>query len=530
MSLSANAYSGMTHLQDPSDFADDGYGSLMGGGGAKKKKKPVLVLDADELEQAHQAIAMGGQTIMEAEDEPEAMERIRMPSSMLGLAPMGGDAEEDEADYGLSDEDAQDFADQEPEEYSEQGLSEEEEMEEDTSSIDVNFDHLLRPATRKERDPDDEESIPSIEEQLKKMRALPIQSEEEPAEAEASFDPEPEQNEPVAFQPEDAEPFNSEPEALEPLQSEPEPEEPVSLQPEDVDPLHTEPEQLEPQPFQPEAVEPAQSEPDAVEPVSVEPEGGDLQDLPEAAEQEIVPDAPIPADEVQPELDAGDWSAPEAEAEHEPQAAHEPDVGPETVSETEESWRAPEISSEMERDAEQAWDAIDEDVQSEMSDEAVSELPEVEWTPQPLEVHQEIAEKDAPEEDPLAEQVEPAIAEEADTVEADSSPAFEEDQWETPEAEWPQPETEQGETEDPAELAIPAIEEAKLDEEAPLSFAEEDVEEVEAFVPESVPEPEPELPPAPRNSLRARVYQMEEDRHTRGASLLGRIWNRLFGR
>jgi hypothetical protein len=518
MSLSANAYSGMTHLQDPSEFADDGYGSLMGGGGAKKKKKPVLVLDADELEQAHQAIAMGGQHIMEAEDEPEAMERIRMPSSLLGLAPMGSQEDEDEADYGLSDEGAASFADQEPEEYSEEGLSEEEEMEDDSAFVDLNLDHLLRPASREERDPDDEESIPSIEEQLKKMRALPIQSDEPAAEAESSFDPAPELDEPVAFQPEEAEP----------LQLESEPQEPVSFEPEDVEPFPTEPEQLDPQIFQHENVGP------------------------ETEEQEFTPGEPAAAEEVLPQTGAEqDFSASPAS---EPEAEFEPEAAPET----EESWSAPGVESEIEvasaeswsesaadfepeHDAEQDWstlqEASEQEPAAEPDQEPVSELPEVEWAPESIEEPLDLAEDAAPLVEPVGEEpAEAAISEETDAPCTDASSAEGEDRWETPEADWSQPESELA---DPVELSVPAVdevaEEEEGSEEVSLSFASEEaeeVEEVEAFVPEPepAPAPEPELPPIPRNALRARVYQMEEERQTRGTSLLGRIWQRLLGR
>ncbi len=477
MSLSANAYSGLTHLQDPADFADDGYGSLMGAGGPKKKKKPVLVLDADELEQAHLAIAMGGQHIMEAEDEPEAMERIRMPSSMLGLAPMGSVAEEDEADYGLSEVDMGSFADQEPEDYSEEGMSEEEEVEDDSSLIGSSLEHLLRPASRVEVEDDDEESIPSIEEQLKKMRALPIQPEEPLDEVEPySFDSAPEPDEPVAFEPEDEGSLHAEPEQIDPISCEPE-EEPEAME-------------WEEQHF-------------------------------EAEERRSASDEPIACEDLQPGTlagqDSNDWSAPEAEAEPEQDAQQEPESEP---------------APEPELDSEQDSSAVEEAARPDQTDEPAiaraSELPEIEWTfaaeDAPLEFAEDAAIEEEPELAHLSEDAHPVDSvDEAPVPEAMFPPVEDEDSWDTPEAEWPQQAVAH---DDPVELAVPAVEESDFNEDAPLSFASEDVVEVAAFV----PEPTPELPPRPQNSLRARVYQMEEERQTRGPSLLGRIWNRLFGR
>lgn len=516
MSLSANAYSGLNHLQDPSEFADDGYGSLMGTGGPKKKKKPVLVLDADELEQAHLAIAMGGQHIMEADDEPEAMERIRMPSSMLGLAPMGSVADDDEDDYALSEEDMDSFADQEPEDYSEEGLSEEEEMEDDSSFIESSLEHLLRPASRVEVEDDEEQAIPSIEEQLKKMRALPIPSEEPLEEAEPySFDSAPELDEPVAFLPDNGASFYGEPEQVDPASFEPEESESFGSGPED------EPEEMkwEEQHF-------------------------------EAEEQHSLSDEPIAFEDLQPGTlvgnDFGDWSAPEAEAEPEQELESEPEQAPEPASawhETEAlSGPVPEPEPEPEPrqvlDGQQDWSAFEEAAEPDQADqptpEPASEQPAIEWTfatdDAPLEFAEDAALEEKPDVQPLAEDM-LAInpVEEVPFSEAMVSPVEDEDSWDTPEAEWPLQAIEHV---DPVELAVPAVEQSGFDDGAPLSFASEELAEVAAFFPEPVPvvEPLPELPPRPQNSLRARVYQMEEERQARGPSLLGRIWQRLFGR
>ena len=70
-------------------FADSPYGSLMGRGPRTFKKKPVLVIDADELQQAHLAIATGGAQIMEDAGEPQTIARPRPSAMLLGLAPIG---------------------------------------------------------------------------------------------------------------------------------------------------------------------------------------------------------------------------------------------------------------------------------------------------------------------------------------------------------------------------------------------------------------------------------------------------------
>lgn len=189
------------------------YGSLMGLGGAKKKKKPVLVLDAEELEKAHEAIAMGGAQIMDAADLAPAERPAPAAPVMLGLVPMG--AEEDEAeeadeygadeaevaadvpfeetciDAGLAEtraaehDDSGEDADADEDEDADADEDEDEDEDEDAlAELDeeaeplptANLDHLLRPgADYPDQDDDDDAAsiIPSIEEQLKKMRALP---------------------------------------------------------------------------------------------------------------------------------------------------------------------------------------------------------------------------------------------------------------------------------------------------------------------------------------------------------------------
>ncbi|MCX7676140.1 MAG: hypothetical protein N2Z59_02045 [Alteraurantiacibacter sp.] len=75
-----------------STFDQEGYafGSLMGGRAEKPRKKPVLVLDADELNKAHLAMAMGGAQLLEEADTMLA-NRQRVPSAVLGLAPIDAD-------------------------------------------------------------------------------------------------------------------------------------------------------------------------------------------------------------------------------------------------------------------------------------------------------------------------------------------------------------------------------------------------------------------------------------------------------
>ena len=169
--------------------ANDGFGSLMAMGGPRKKKKPVLVLADDELQKAHAAIAMGGAQIMEEALVGEEDTAHRQPASLLGLAPMAADdcAREDKASYppipdastwqdaeedmpGTPELVTPDAGELEPVEE-EPAWEEEEEIPDQAS----NLEHLLRPASAAPaKAPENDESvIPSIEEQLKRMRALP---------------------------------------------------------------------------------------------------------------------------------------------------------------------------------------------------------------------------------------------------------------------------------------------------------------------------------------------------------------------
>ncbi|TIX49530.1 hypothetical protein [Alteraurantiacibacter aquimixticola] len=190
---------------------EDAYGSLSSLGGARKKKKMVLVVDQDELDQAHAAMATGGAQIMEAAGDPAAEERIRQPSAMLGLAPMDADhVEEDLSVYPVlpteeeiaaatdeepiapeslesaEDEIAEDFA---AEDFAAEDFAAEAE-EEVLPEASFNLDRLLRPSSQEELadDEDPEASVPSIEEQLQRMRKLPDAEEAAAAEPEA-FEP-----------------------------------------------------------------------------------------------------------------------------------------------------------------------------------------------------------------------------------------------------------------------------------------------------------------------------------------------------
>ncbi len=73
------------------EAANDAYGSLaMLVSRPKPKKKPVLVLDADELAAAHLLFQQG------AAEQLEDADRIERAPMMLGLAPLGSDAETDD--------------------------------------------------------------------------------------------------------------------------------------------------------------------------------------------------------------------------------------------------------------------------------------------------------------------------------------------------------------------------------------------------------------------------------------------------
>ncbi|KLI63149.1 hypothetical protein [Aurantiacibacter marinus] len=79
------------------DIASDGpaYGSLeaMAGGMRKLKKKPVLVLDPEELAQAHAMFHEASAELL-----GEDVERAPRPVAILGLAPMDDDEDADEMD------------------------------------------------------------------------------------------------------------------------------------------------------------------------------------------------------------------------------------------------------------------------------------------------------------------------------------------------------------------------------------------------------------------------------------------------
>ncbi len=91
------------------DSASNGlaYGSLeaMGGGARKFKKKPVLVLDPEELAQAHAMFHEASAELL-----GEDVERAPRPAAILGLAPM--DLDDEPEDFDQSDEaEAEDEAD-----------------------------------------------------------------------------------------------------------------------------------------------------------------------------------------------------------------------------------------------------------------------------------------------------------------------------------------------------------------------------------------------------------------------------------
>ncbi|MCL6252008.1 hypothetical protein M3P36_13260 [Altererythrobacter sp. KTW20L] len=208
------------------ELADSPYGSLLGGGPrAPKKKRPVLMLAAEELEQAHQAIAMGGAQIMEAADDPVTEARPRMPSMLLGLAPLGADEDwEPPVAAPAAVEEAWDEPEPEPEPAPVLRLP----------------DPVEEPAPPSYSLDDSEEweaSVPSIEDQLKRMRhltkaeALPPVVEEQVAPPLPAPEPEPvalvqPQPEPEP-DPDPAEPVLDLPLAAmmpEPVEPEPEPE------------------------------------------------------------------------------------------------------------------------------------------------------------------------------------------------------------------------------------------------------------------------------------------------------------------
>jgi hypothetical protein len=244
----------------------------MGRGPRTFKKKPVLVLDADELQQAHLAIVLGGSQIMEEAGEPQAAPRPRQPAMMLGLAPIGADEDwqppafvpRADDDYAFAEEQSDVWeALPEPELESEPELEAADDLADWDAFDDVPVEELpampeavaerdddwAMPEAVVEQDDDDDDwamAAPSIEEQLARMRQLtqpgesarahvpdlPLATEPEPELApelapELWFEPEP-----VAFHVPEHEPepepvFEPEPEpelAFEPVMP---PEEPV---------------------------------------------------------------------------------------------------------------------------------------------------------------------------------------------------------------------------------------------------------------------------------------------------------------
>lgn len=84
-------------LRDENAANGPAYGSLEGLGGPRKlKKKPVLVLDPEELEQAHAMFHEASAELL-----GEDVERAPKPATILGLAPM---EEDDPEEMGASDE------------------------------------------------------------------------------------------------------------------------------------------------------------------------------------------------------------------------------------------------------------------------------------------------------------------------------------------------------------------------------------------------------------------------------------------
>lgn len=157
------------------NFTDGPYGSLLGSRMGKPKKKPVLVLDADELAEARVAMAMGGAQIMEEADDPLAAERRPMPSMLLGLAPIDADDEWEPEIAPAA------FADKPvaPAEAFEPFVSDAGEFDPEEGLYEWAEDAAPPPATAipafdlplpEEEAEEDEDSLPSIEEQLARMR------------------------------------------------------------------------------------------------------------------------------------------------------------------------------------------------------------------------------------------------------------------------------------------------------------------------------------------------------------------------
>lgn len=161
------------------DWGDSPYGSLITLGPRKLKKKPVLMLADDELAQAHLAMAMGGAEIMDMQPDPVAAPRPRQPSIMLGLVPMGAEEpDEDRAAYAApvaeadTDTDADwtplpAFDEPEAEEADPQSWTPADEPDEDMGEA---VDAFAPPPAPAQFQADPEPQVPSIEEQLERMR------------------------------------------------------------------------------------------------------------------------------------------------------------------------------------------------------------------------------------------------------------------------------------------------------------------------------------------------------------------------
>jgi hypothetical protein len=166
------------------DWGDSPYGSLITLGPKTFKKKPVLVLAAEELAEAHLAMAMGGAEIMELMPDPVEAPRPRQTAVILGLVPMGADAPiappvayvpppvatdfDDEDDVVW--EPLPDYDEPETEEAEVQTWMPEDEPDElvqDPSLAAEDWDEL---PTQEAMFAAPEPQVPSIEEQLERMR------------------------------------------------------------------------------------------------------------------------------------------------------------------------------------------------------------------------------------------------------------------------------------------------------------------------------------------------------------------------
>lgn len=182
LSVRSSARAGIP-LGGGEDWGDSLYGSLITLGPKTFKKKPVLVLAAEELAEAHLAMAMGGAEIMEMQPDPVEAPRPRQSAVILGLVPMGADEsfappvpfvppapvdgfEDDEPVW----EPLPDYDEPEPEEADIQTWVPEEEpedLEEDPSDAEeAAGDHPVQQAMFTSPEP----QVPSIEEQLDRMR------------------------------------------------------------------------------------------------------------------------------------------------------------------------------------------------------------------------------------------------------------------------------------------------------------------------------------------------------------------------